>query len=48
MYKRQVYAYSPTVARQPLALPMLALRCTAEWPAQFVFDKGQTLSLIHI
>ena len=37
-----VYAYSPTVARQPLAAPMLALRCTAEWPAQFVFDKGQT------
>ena len=42
-----VYAYSPTVARQPLALPMLALRCTAEWPAQFVFDKGQTSAAHH-
>ena len=24
-----------------LALPMTALRCTAQFPAQFVFDKGQ-------
>ena len=36
-----VYAYSPSVARQPLAAPMLALRSRADWPAQFVFDKGQ-------
>ena len=33
-----VYAYSP---RARLPRPMLALRCTPEMPAQFVFDRGQ-------
>ena len=37
-----VYAYSAQAARAPLAAPMLALRHSAAWPAQFVFDKGQS------
>ena len=36
-----VYAHSAAAAQSALAQPMLALRSTAQHPAQFVFDKGQ-------